>query len=392
MSLDLTVFSPDRPDVAAVVARVVPEEVRVEGEPGAEREPWLALTRVTRSAERHLCSVDGPLEAEDEDAPPDVASVLLAVRWTIQITMPASLTQAEHRIVTRLARALADDGRGVVHDPQADVIAWPRNPEAVRRVEAADDDSDETRGQVELELALPRHLTATDAHALLAILREMLPEAVPVRFGDYEPPQGRLGRDGDDAFAAMWDGTTSLFWRGQRPFEWGHVSLRRGWGSALPEAEREARRPVLGGRKAFETDGLSLEFRADLAGDPVWLGALRALFVRLCEELRPFFAAAFTTPGPDDEDVVLQGRYWLGVPPLRFWLVYAGAPYAPLIPADHPSARRVGDGVLVELADRPDDWEAIDRRAIPWPAEVVRRGTQLEEDLAADVIPELRTR
>lgn len=371
-----------------MLGRVLPDDVRVDGDPAAEREPGVALVRVGRRGEEQICVVDGPLEAEDEDAPADVAAVLLACRWTVQISLPASLAQAQHRLVVRLARALADAGRGVVFDPQEDAIVWPRNPRRVREVAAGDHDEDE-RAHVELELALARELTSEDAHTLLAILRGALPEAVPVRFGDYEPPQGRLERDGDEAFAALWDGGSGPFWRGLHPFDWGFVRVRRGWGSALPEAEREASMPELGGRKAMRTDGLRLEFHDAVLGDADWLHALAALFRRLCLAFDPFFAAAFHTPGPDDDDVVLQGRYWLGVPPSRFWLVFAGPPYAPLLPPGHPGAEALGRGVLVTLAGHPTDWDAIGRGRIDWPPELVRGGTQLEDDLAAEAIPDL---
>ena len=62
--------------------------------------------------------VDGPFEAEDEDAPPEVAAALLAVRWLVQLTGKESLAAA---------KAIAESGRGVVYDPQKGAIvrlAW----------------------------------------------------------------------------------------------------------------------------------------------------------------------------------------------------------------------------------------------------------------------------
>ncbi|MHA7304622.1 hypothetical protein ACX80E_05145 [Arthrobacter sp. TMN-49] len=40
----------------------------------------------------------------------------------------------------------------------------------------------------------------------LALARKYLPEALPTRFGTYEPLQGKLVRDGDQAFSDMWLG------------------------------------------------------------------------------------------------------------------------------------------------------------------------------------------
>src|SRR6185312_13155634 len=131
------------------------------------------------------------------------------VRWTVQ------LSGHDPKAVNRLARAIAETGRGLVYDPQEDRIAWPRNPAKLRAVETARARSD--YDDVLLHWLFDRRLTSADAHALLALLRGAMPEAVPTRFGDYEPMQGRLERDGDDAFAAFWDGDDMAFWRGRRP-------------------------------------------------------------------------------------------------------------------------------------------------------------------------------
>jgi hypothetical protein len=99
VSYDLAVFASDRPDVP------VAEDVEI----------------------------DGPLEAEDEDAPAPVVAALLSVRWTVE------LSGSEPKAVTRLARAVAESARGVVYDPQEDRIVWPRNPAKLRKVETSRD-------------------------------------------------------------------------------------------------------------------------------------------------------------------------------------------------------------------------------------------------------------
>lgn len=292
--------------------------------------------------------VDGPFEAQDEDAPPEVVAALLTVRWLVQLAGKESLAAA---------KAIAESGRGVVYDPQKGAIVWPRNPAKLRAVET--DDKREHGKQIRLNWLFARHLTAADAHRFLAVLRDALPEAVPVRFGDYEPMQGRLERDGDDAFAAYWDGDHSLFWSGRRPVADGFVWLHRGMGAALPPAEREALLPMIHGRRAIQPDEITLDFQ--VAGDPEWLDALATLLARVGRELNAFFAAGHR----EDRKVDIVGRYWLGLPPAPLWLAWIGEVY--------------GGPALTRTSVRPDK-----PRRIAWPAEYVRNG-----DEPAAVIPDL---
>jgi hypothetical protein len=387
VSYDLSVFAFDRPDLASAVDSVRSPQMRVDGDPAAERGACVALARVTKRDEQHLCSIDGPLLAEAEDVPDEVASALLGCHWTFQISMASSLPARAVKIVDEIARKLAESGQGVVYDPQADQIVWPSNLKKLREVRAQE--RSEHAGRLELEWLWTRRLTSKDARSVLDIFRRDLPEAVPVRFGTYEPMQGRLERDGEDAFAELWDGVHSPFWKGTRPFDYGYVCLRRGWGSALSAEERDAMRPLLGGEKAPEVDAVKLQFRTEVIDDPRWLGAIRSLFERVCDEYSPFFAAAYLSPDRNAEMVALCGRWWLGVPSADFWLLYVGQVYELFLPPAAPGAASTGHGVLVTLAGKPDDWATISERRIRWPREVVRTGDHLDEDRAAVVIPRL---
>jgi GNAT superfamily N-acetyltransferase len=262
--------------------------------------------------------------------------------------MASSLPARAVKIVDKIARMLAESGQGVVYDPQADQIVWPSNPKKLREVRAQERSEDD--GRLELEWLWTRRLTSKDARSVLDIFRRDLPEAVPVRFGTYEPMQGRLDRDGEDAFAELWDGVDDPFWKGTRPFDYGHVCLGRGWGSALSAEERDAMRPLLGGEKAPEVDAVTLQFRTEVIDDARWLGAIRSLFERVCDEFSPFFAAAYLSPDRNAEMVALRGRWWLGVPSADFWLLYVGQVYELFLPPAASRAARTGHGVLVTLA------------------------------------------
>ena len=170
-------------------------------------------------------------------------------------------------------------------------------------------------------------------------------EAVPVRFGEYEPMQGRPERDGDEAFATLWDGDGDMFWTGRRPFALGSIHSDRRVGAALAPEEREALFPVIGGRKAPRLDDIMLAFSPQVMDDSRWLDAIAALFRRVAEALGPFFAGAYH----EKQRVALNRRHWLGIPDEPLWLAWVGAPYRDAI----------SDGPLIRAAGRPDDGRAI---------------------------------
>jgi hypothetical protein len=344
MSWDLAVFAPDRPDVA--------------------------------DPPRDDVSVDGPLEVEDEDLPDEVAAALLVCRFSVEISVPAGAPGAAVRAAKRYVRSLAKEAAGVVYDPQEDAIVFPRSTKRLRTPVVSRDRDDDDGGRLELMWLVARRLTAADGEALLDVLERDMAEALPRRFGTYEPMQGRLERDGRGAFTALWDGDSMADWSGRAPFDYGSVWLRRGFGSALTEAQRMALRPTLGGRQASEVDAVKLAFREEVVRDERWMEAIARLFARVAERYSPFFAAAYVRGEYGDS---LMGRWWLGIPDAPLLLQWIGAPYLPFLPEQLPDdAERGEDHVFVRAPDQ-----------FGWPPQVIRRGAANDEQRAAELIPEL---
>ncbi|MEJ7894152.1 MAG: hypothetical protein WKF94_16105 [Solirubrobacteraceae bacterium] len=162
MSYDLMVFCSTIPTLADALQhdlRVLTVEGEVEPAGGS-----VALTRRQGAGFDHLCVIDGPFEAEDDDTPAEVAAALLVCKWTVQISYPSDLSNAASKIVDRIARRLANSGDGVLHDPQVDKIVWPRNPKRLRELPRS---REPDMARVELEWLVARRLTPADAHAAL---------------------------------------------------------------------------------------------------------------------------------------------------------------------------------------------------------------------------------
>jgi hypothetical protein len=107
--------------------------------------------------------------------------------------------------------------------------------------------------------------------------------ALPRRFGDLEPLQGRFADVGVDGFSAAWhDADMLLFFEGSEPFFHGYMSC------SDPSVGR------------IWTMGLACH--AGPFGGARWRDALKALFVMLADELPAFYATA----------QVVRGGKWTG--------------------------------------------------------------------------------
>lgn len=341
---------------------------------------------------RPLVAIEGPLEIEPEDIPPELEAVLLAPRFLVQMSAPAAASERQRAAMRRLAREMAKEADGAVWDPQSHLVIWPaRRPK--RYVQPAVESRIRT---VDIDWFLPRTCGPEDsAWHLLGLLRRRLPEAVPVRFGAFEPFQGRLERDGDAAFTELWrqevekDHGGSLFWSAAPPCFSGSATFSDMRGKFRP-----------GRALPFTRLSLTLDGRA-LDREAAWAEAVCRLFDSVAGELGAFFGAATVIRGViarrsiwyDGETEALPsfgGRWWFGIPDEPFWLCWLGEPYAVLIdrvPAGFVS--RLG-GLSYRAGATPMDRDALRPIWPGLPADLLLGRCGLHRDtIAARRLPDL---
>jgi hypothetical protein len=186
----------------------------------------------------------------------------------------------------------------------------------------------------------------------------LFPEALPRRFGHYEPPQDRFDRVGAAGLTAAW----------QAGADWDLILT----GSGLP---------CLGGGVYSWAPGdglprmwhLSLAFIGDTFRDAAWCDGLRAFFTAVADRAPALYAKAEVVPGltysgqqlfyrykdKSAQNPYDRGRGLLGVTRRPTWWAWFGGGYLPLV-ADRldrpPTTWRVtasAAGRLAELAARP---------------------------------------
>jgi hypothetical protein len=209
MSYDLAVFG-TRSLSPGEVADVIRD---AQGLDVAEHDPGDSGLVAVRGKQRLYCfTVDGPLQMEPEDVPPEITAVLLGAMHIYTIMVEGSAAAAGPH-AARFARRLARAVEGAVHDQQTGEV-WARGAsrKAVRpaRVTLID--------IVQIHwYALHRDMPADIAARYLALSRRYLPEALPRRFGSFEPFQHKLETGGDQAFIQAQKAETSLLFFTSQP-------------------------------------------------------------------------------------------------------------------------------------------------------------------------------
>lgn len=347
MSYDLAVYA-SQPLPADELRDLVAETKDLHPEVVDEHE-----VRVVRGKRRsYSFTVFGPHDVEPDDLPSEVVVHALdpTVGWRV-VVEGSDEVEIPHAV--RFAKRLAVASEGVAYDEQSDDVLGAKKHRAVKAPSA------ERVRIVQLEWYSP--VAAPPAAPIwLDLATRYFPEALPQRFGTYEPYQYRYDRDGGAPFTDIYERESVTFT------------------CAPPCTGGGLYRAPYGG---LVTDTLSIF--ADTLGDPRWRNTIRRFFTEFAarrgavlatgEVLRNYRRYARGGVGQDvDTDMSVPLRATdglLGLPADPVWWTWFGTDYLPLV-RDHLPADRVAqraEGLLFEAADEPADRAQLAASSDPIP-------------------------
>lgn len=260
---------------------------------------------------------------EPGDVPEEVMPLLPGIEFLTRLHLePISAPGSAHTLLSRVARSLARDAHGVVFDPQAGSAG---TPPGVKRLPG--------RGRAEVFAALEFNWWFLDGplladggvSRLVGALESLLPEALPKRYGEYEPPQFRYDAEGRahfEDFLAENMGTI-LVWYPSRPVAGIWIDARPGDGLT---------------RWGFTPSTFSITVEASVLEMPGWEVALRRLWREVSLLIRPFYGDVRTLRGylragatysvtAETEQHPVDGPRWNGVPRTLGHAAVLGPPY-----------------------------------------------------------------
>ncbi|MET4001797.1 hypothetical protein ABIB48_000495 [Arthrobacter sp. UYCu511] len=397
MSYDLAVYMPEALDLDALTA-VVDESPGLRLEESVDTDlsgpQFLRLLRGKKAA--YCSTLEGPFDVEVDDIPDEVTASVLGVGTMYSILVEGSDPVAIPHAV-RFAKRLAKAGQGVAMDLQTDEL-WPKT--SIRRAVKPEKDA-----IVDLVEVRWYHLMdeAPDdfPQRYLDLARQILPEAVPTRFGSFEPLQGNLARDGDSAFTAAFadEYGNSVFTKATLPVS---SSFFNGVFGGNTDQDR--------GYRDGDVQTVSLSVHREILEDPTWRKAFERFVVAVATELRSFYTTVEVDPGWHWNGRSLwttaskthryyqttsSGR-WQGLAPHPTWLSWFSPLYADLVrPHLQGTLVEYPDGLLHIFGDGPlDSHEIIERwpNVAQWlPAELTVVADPSDKDQFADFMPERLT-
>lgn len=295
--------------------------------------------------------VAGPAHrVEPDDVPEGVSALLPGIGHMLELNLePAAAPQSARALLKRAAKALAIEGHGIVVDLQTDTITTPTG---LRRYVAPPRGASLTALQLSWFSVDGRFASREGIDRVIDCFERSVHEALPVRYGQYEPPSFRYSETGREHLIGFLEeeylkpGSLGLaVWYPKRPVL--HVGLSMGVGKRLPTGWRCHR--------------LTLTVEASVLEQAGWPDALHQLWRRMAQAVHAFYADVrilqrYRAGGGtvaeflDAERHPVCGPFWAGIPREGACAVALGQPYLSLWPDFAAVAEREGD---IGLLSRP---------------------------------------
>ena len=338
MSYDLRIWCVNEPHLDRALAG--PAEWRWEGN----------VATYSAKGWQLACYASG---VEPEDIPETVARALPGISWLAEIHLSPTSAAAGQTLLKRVAKCLSRDAHGVIEDLQEETLTLATGVKRFTTPERAER-TRVIRMSWWTNTSSLRDPAALDR--LVDVIRDTLPEAMPRRYGDYEPPQYKLMERGEEHFRE--------FLKKSVLRTCGPVIYPTRPVVAFSISSDDAPGPCSTGYRA---NWLSVKIEAAALRQPGWQKQLRKFWERVSSMIEPFYGDVrispeqavgngMVPPAAIDESHPVVGWWWNGVPEPSALALVLGDPYRYLWRISGP----VVEGSGLRFAS-VDDWESSDR-------------------------------
>lgn len=216
--------------------------------------------------------VSSEIQVEGEDIPIQVSREFPGLQYLIECNLvPYTDNKKAISELMKLGKAIAQNGYGVIENPQTDEIILPSGLKRVQTIEKT-----ERFSIVELSWWFNNGnlLEPDNLKRLLIEIERTIPEVLPRRYGLYEPPKEKfLDLEKFEEFLIQ-NANDSIVWYPSKPIVF--VNLR------IP--------PVIGPTKrGYRFGSFSISIDSAVLSMPGWSITINRLFKNISQIIRPFY-------------------------------------------------------------------------------------------------------
>ena len=330
-----------------------------------DRDAWKAQDESWVRAGGEWRLTVAPSLSAAEDVPDELGALLPGLAYFTALTLepihaPANAKAILRKTATRIAQA----AHGVLFDPQEDTV---KLPSGVKRYIPASPSASIDLLVMSWWFDEQPFRSTQDYDTLVSVLERWLPEALPRRYGLYEPPQFRYEETGREHLVNFLATERGVVWYPQRPVANVALAITPTWGAT---------------KRGFRSNRLELSVERLVLKQPGWASALRELWRRLSLFLRPFYGdvrtlrgfkrhgASYYSDAAADRHPVCAW-WWAGLPPTSGHAFVLGADYLKHWP-DVARAATMEEGLaFITTSQWTDDGDAYGAGCGPPPRELM---------------------
>jgi hypothetical protein len=258
------------------------------------------INDLTSTGDGWVINVSEILSIVPDDIAKELQPNLKGCRWRIDVDLegepnPSALERFEAVIGDFLGTYNA-----LIYDPQTDQIFDKEGLQPIVNLPDAEELSFSLQIYFENADKVDKPLMAK----LLNVLAKELPEALPHRYGAFEPPQGRWDKGGREAFLESWSNDNPPFWIGKTPVGYVFSSFVDKFGYKTTN---------------FRAGHFDFQFRPKLMADPEKLRAVMLVAEQYTLLLDAYYVAL-------KEGILDASPWWCGISPKPHLLIILGPP------------------------------------------------------------------
>jgi|GEM_PF-1360953 len=262
------------------------------------------------------------VSVEPEDIPDTIMQSLPGISYMTEINIePISAPDKIRNETLRLCKALAKEMKGVVEDLQDGIV---KMPSGVKKISY-----DNPKGKNQPLISLIWYFEDVTFYKskkidqFVDLLEKYMPDALPRRYGEYEPPQNKYAETGKEHLIDFLKNESSPVWYAAKPFT--HLFI------SVPDIEKETQACLQ--NNLFQKDinpqsfygkaqlryrcgKIELQMLKEVFLQPDWNLAVKRLFLEMSKLLIPFYAEIIE----ERPHMILQKSglirswWWRGIP------------------------------------------------------------------------------